>query len=87
MVAFCIFRRAVESASQRMISSFVSWPLTVGSRPTMPIATSPSAMPCTSRECRPQNSAICSNVRVVFCTSHTAVALGISNWAIVCILP
>src|SRR5262249_54777830 len=81
MVTFAILRRAAGSAWQRAISSWVSWPLAIGSRPTMPIATSPSATPWTSSGCRPQKSAICSKVSVVFSTSQTAVAFGISGCA------
>src|SRR3546814_8864455 len=45
--------------------------------PTMPIATSWSAIALISSSCRPQNSAICRKVSVVLSTSQTAVALGI----------
>ena len=48
----------------------------------MPTATSPSAMPWTSNGCRPQNSAIWSKVSAVLLISHTAVAFGISGFAI-----
>ena len=58
------------------ISSRVSCPEEMGSMPLMPCATSPSAMPFTSRTCKPQNSAICSKLREVLSTSQTAVALG-----------
>src|SRR3546814_6548958 len=42
-------------------------------------------MACTSRMCRPQNSAICSKESAVLSTSQVAVACGISGlgWAIV----
>ena len=61
--------------SQRsVISSAVSWRLAIGSKPLMPCATSPSAIPFTSSSCSPQNSAICRKVRVVFSTNQTAVA-------------
>src|SRR5689334_13284962 len=62
------------------MASRVSWPLVTGSWPLMPLATSSSAMPFTSRGCRPQKSAICSKVSDVLSTSHTAVALGISGF-------
>src|SRR5215469_14638237 len=40
-------------------------------------------MACTSSGCKPQKSAICSKVSVVFSTSQTAVAFGISGACIV----
>src|SRR4029450_7654872 len=73
------FRRAAGSASARLISSLVSWPLVVGSRPVMPPATSPSAIAWTSSGCRPGKAEIWSNVRGLFSTSQTAVALGINT--------
>ena len=76
--------RAFGSFCARSISLRSSWPLATGSRPRMPAPTSPSAMPLTSSGCRPQNSAICSKVRLVFSTSHTAVALGINGRSISC---
>ena len=45
----------------------------------MPPATSPSAIAWISSGCRPVKAEIWSNVRVVFSTSQTAVALGIST--------
>ena len=57
-------------------------PAPTGSSPRTPVATSPSAMPFTSSGCRPQNSAIWSKVRLVFSTSHTAVAFGIRGRSI-----
>src|ERR1700722_10630634 len=45
----------------------------------MPVATSPSAIPFTSRGCSLQNSAIWSKVSEVFSTSQTAVAFGING--------
>jgi hypothetical protein len=78
-----IVRRAAGSPWQRSISSWLSWPLATGSSPWMPWATSPSAIAWTSRVCSPQNSAIWSNVRLVFSTSQTAVALGIKGSAMV----
>ena len=42
----------------RSISSRVSWPLAMGSSPTICTATSPSAIACTSSALRPQNSPI-----------------------------
>src|SRR5690606_23923088 len=45
-------------------------------------ATSPSAMPWTSRGCRAQKAAIWSKLSDVFSTSQTAVALGISSWVV-----
>src|SRR5208337_114928 len=55
----------------------------------MPVATSPSAMPLTSRGCNLQNSAIWSKVNDVFSTSHTAVAFGINGASLIldCSLP
>src|SRR5690625_7759553 len=47
----------------------------------MPVATSPSAMPCTSSSCRPQKSAICLKLKALFSTSQTAVALGIRGYS------
>ena len=55
----------------------------IGSWPLMPVATSPSAMPFTSRGCSLQNSATWSKVSEVFSTSHTAVALGISGASLI----
>src|SRR3990167_776150 len=52
-------------------------PPAIGSTPRMFSATSPSAMPLTSRWCRPQNFAICAKVSVVLSSSQTAVARGI----------
>src|SRR3546814_15132115 len=47
--------------------------------PWMPTATSPSAMPCTSKGCKPQNSATCSKDRLELSISQTAVAFGMSG--------
>ena len=44
------------------ISSWVSSPARIGSRPVSLVAAVSSAIACTSRMCRPQNSAICSKV-------------------------
>jgi len=49
--------------------------------PVSLVAAVSSAIACTSRIWRPQNSAICSNVSDVFSTSHEAVAWGIRGWA------
>src|SRR5690606_27442602 len=62
--------------------SRVSWFVVMGSRPLIPCATSPSAMPFTSSGWSLQKSAICSNVNEVFSTSQTAVALGIRGAAL-----
>src|SRR5258708_17055339 len=51
--------------------------------PCMPWAPSPSAIAWTSSACSPQKSAIWSKVRLVFSTSHTAVAFGINGSAII----
>src|SRR3546814_5593549 len=51
-----------------------------GSRPVYLVAAVSSAIACTSRICKPQNSAICSNDRAVLSTSQLAVAWGISGW-------
>ena len=75
-----------RSFSQSEISSWVSSPCTIGSRPTIPTATSPSAIPCISRECRPQKSPICSKVKTVLSISHTAVAFGINGGGILLLL-
>ncbi len=45
----------------------------------IPLATSPSAIPWISTSCNLQKSAICLNVKVVFSTNHTAVAIGIKG--------
>jgi len=71
------------SFSQRSISSRVIWLLDIGFCPIIPIATSSSAIPCTSSGCISQNFAIWLNVSVVFSTSHTAVAFGINSDIIV----
>ena len=68
-----------DVAQYSLANAWVTWPLATGFWPTMPCATSPSAIACTSRGCRPQKSPICSKVRVVFSTSQTAVAFGISG--------
>ena len=67
------------SATALSISSRVSWPVWIGSRPLIPWAASPSAMAFTSSGCSLQNSATWSNDRAVFSTSQTAVALGING--------
>ncbi len=67
-------------ASQRAISSRVSWPEATGSKPTMPCATSPSAMAWISSGCMPTKSAIWSKESDVLSISHTAVAFGMSGW-------
>ncbi len=74
---------AAASFSQRAISSAVNWPAVTGLRPTILNATSPSAIACTSNSCSSQKSPICLNVKVVFSTSQTAVALGINGAVIV----
>ena len=50
-----------------------------GIKALIPFATSPSAIPCISTSCSLQKSAICLNVRVVFSTNQTAVAIGIKG--------
>src|SRR5579885_978154 len=52
----------------------------------MPAATSPSAIPFTSRGCNLQKAAICSNVSEVFSISQTAVALGINGALLIAFL-
>ena len=54
-------------------------PLRTGSRPVYFDEARSSAIACTSRMCRPQNSEICSNVSAVVSTSHEAVACGIKG--------
>ena len=56
-------------------------PARIGSRPVSLVAAVSSAIAWTSRMCRPQNSAICSNDKDVLSTSQAAVAWGMSGWA------
>src|SRR5215472_10992367 len=73
--------RYFGSFSARSSSSRDNWPRAIGSAPRMSRATSPSAMPFTSKGCRPQKSAICSKVIEVLSTNQTAVAFGIRIWS------
>ena len=68
-----------SSTEESSISSSVNCPEIIGLYPTIPFATSPSAIPCTSTSCNLQKSAICLNVYVVFSTNQTAGAIGIKG--------
>ena len=65
--------------SASAICSRVNWPVTIGSRPLIPCAASPSAIAFTSSGCSLQNSAIWSNESAVLSNSQTAVAFGIKG--------
>ena len=88
--ARCIFSRYSGSAWPCSISSCVSSPEWIGSRPVYLLLARSSAIACTSRMCNPQNSAICSKVSAVLSTSQEAVACGMRGVgcsAIECLRP